>query len=96
MLVYQKKFGFAVTYLAVGLHFVHVDGYLHAVGRQKIVARLDHRWRKQCAHLPDRHQDCTVWFRSSQSLLYRSVFIQCSELEKWTAQQAHDSSCAGL
>jgi hypothetical protein len=96
MLVYQKKSVFRwPCYVAVGLHFVRVDGYLHVVGRQKIVARLDHRWRKQCAHLPDRHQDLTVWFRSSESLLYRSVFIQCSELEKGTAQQARDSSCAG-
>jgi len=89
MLVYQKK-RFLVSrspcYVAVGLHFLRVDGYLHSLNRQKVVARLDHRGREQCAHLPDRHQDGTVWFRSSQSLLHRSVFLQYSELEKVTAQ----------
>jgi len=58
MLVYpkNKEFNFAVPCrVAVELHFLRVDGYLHALGRQKIMASLDHRGREQCAHLPDRH-----------------------------------------
>ena len=66
----------------VGLRFLRVDGNLHAVGRQKVVAGLDHRGREQRAALPDRHQDGTVWFCASESLLHRSVFIQPPYLEK--------------
>ena len=65
---------------------MRVDGNLHAVGRQKVVARLGRRGCEQRADLPDWHQDGAVWFRPSESLLHRSVFIQSPDLEKVKAK----------
>jgi hypothetical protein len=71
-----------LSHVAVGLHFLRVDGDLDPVGRQKVVARLDRRGCEQCAYLSDWYQDGTVWLRSSESLLHRALLIQSPGMEK--------------
>ena len=64
-----------LCHVPFGLYFLRVDGYLHAIGRQKVVARLGHCGREQRINLRDRRQDGTVRIPSSESLLHRFVFI---------------------
>ena len=64
-----------VFYVAVGLHFLRVNGGVHVDDREKVVARLDHRGSEQRAALPDRDQDGTVWVCAGQSVLHRSLFV---------------------
>jgi len=88
MFVYVRgstQFSGPLSHVALGLHFLRVDGHLHPVGRQKVVARLGRRGCKQCAYLPDWHQDGTIWFRPSKSVLHRAVLIQSPGVEKVAA-----------
>src|SRR5215475_5693550 len=88
MFVYERgntQFSCPLPHVALGLHILRVDGHLNAVGRQKVVARLGRRGCKQCAYLPDWHQDGTIWFRPSESLLHRAVLIQSPGVEKVAA-----------
>jgi len=74
-----------VSHAAPGLHFLHLDRSLHAVGGQEVVARLGRRGGEQCAYLPDWHEDGAVWFCPSKSLLHRAVLIQSPVVEKIAA-----------